>query len=192
MSEADTKKTAAQRSGSGAPRLSREEVGEVYRRYGDLLLRRCRIVLGDDALADDAFQEAFVNIIRYGAAFRRADAPLRWLYTVCDNACFGQLRKRKRHDDKVDAAERAALAGSTVRPHVLTAQLEARSEVLRFLGGLEETDYRIAVLSFVDGLSQGDVGRELSLSRQTVNKRLTRIREQAQQHRKQLIEGAET
>ena len=62
--------------------LSNSEVARVYRRYGHLMLRRCRVLLPDDTLADDALQDAFIKLMRFGAELQQADAKLRWLYTM--------------------------------------------------------------------------------------------------------------
>ena len=48
---------AAQMSEHTKGELSREEVAEVYRRHGYLLEERCRRILRDDALAEDAMQQ---------------------------------------------------------------------------------------------------------------------------------------
>ena len=66
----------------------------IYRIYGPRLLRRCQATLRDRALADDAVQEVFVKLLRHGAGFRTADAPLGWLYRVADRCCF-DVRARK-------------------------------------------------------------------------------------------------
>jgi RNA polymerase sigma-70 factor (ECF subfamily) len=76
--------------------LRTDEVSDLYAKYGFFLLRRCRTILRDPGLADDALQEAFVKILRSGGAVRDADEPLRWLYRVVDRCCFDALRKRRR------------------------------------------------------------------------------------------------
>ena len=65
--------------------LSNSEVARVYRRYGHLMLRRCRVVLRDETLADDALQEAVIKLMRYGAELQQVDAKLRWLYRVTES-----------------------------------------------------------------------------------------------------------
>jgi RNA polymerase sigma factor (sigma-70 family) len=149
--------------------LGSEEVAALYARYGFFLLRRCRTILRDGALADDALQEAFVKIMRGGASIREADEPLRWLYRVVDRCCFDVLRKRRRSvetpsEDEGPSALHPALA------------IELRDVVVRMLATFDETEMRIAVLLFVDGLSQGEIAQEIGLSRVTVNKKVRAIR----------------
>ena len=152
---------------SGQNGLSREEAEEVYRRYGHLLLRRCRAVMRDDAAADDALQECFVKIIRYGKAYRAAETKLGWLYQVVDNCCYDAFRRR---------APRAApeVADQVDEPRAGCPTTRILAE--RALRRLPTGERRIALLAFVDGVSQGEIAAEVGASRQTVNKKLAAIR----------------
>jgi RNA polymerase sigma-70 factor (ECF subfamily) len=152
--------------------LTTEEVAVLYERYGYFLLRRCKVILRDPALADDALQEAFVKVLRSGAAVRRADEPLRWLYRVADRCCFDVLRRRRRSPETLAPDE-----GSSRHPSV---DIELRDAVLRLLDALDEEQMRIAVLLFVDGMSQGEIAAEVGVSRITVNKRVQTIRARAE------------
>ena len=59
--------------------------------------------------------------------------------------------------------------------------IELRNAILRLLDGLDETMQRVAVMAFVDGLTQAEIGEELGLSRVTINKRVQTLRAQAEQ-----------
>jgi RNA polymerase sigma-70 factor, ECF subfamily len=148
--------------------LGSEEVSALYAKYGFFLRRRCRTILRDEALADDALQEAFVKVMRGGAAIREADEPLRWLYRVVDRCCFDALRKLRRAAETTGEAE-----GASAHPGVA---IELRDAVLRLLGTFDEKQMRIALLLFVDGLSQGEIAEEVGVSRVTVNKKIQAIR----------------
>jgi RNA polymerase sigma-70 factor (ECF subfamily) len=152
--------------------LRTEEVSALYAKYGFFLLRRCRTILRDAALADDALQEAFVKVMRGGAAIREADEPLRWLYRVVDRACFDALRKRRRSVESPSDDE-----GETAHPSVA---IEARDAVLRLVGTLDEDEMRIAIHLVVDGMSQGEIAEEVGVSRVTVNKKVQAIRARAE------------
>jgi RNA polymerase sigma-70 factor, ECF subfamily len=148
--------------------LRSEEVSALYEKYGFFLLRRCRTILRDEALADDALQEAFVKVMRGGGSIREADEPLRWLYRVVDHCCFDTLRKRRRSVETQSESE-----GASAHPAVA---IELRDAVLRLLGTFDEQQMRIALLLFVDGLSQGEIAEEVGVSRVTVNKKIQAIR----------------
>lgn len=163
---------------SQSGQLTNLEVGELYRRYGHLVLRRCRIVLRDDGLADDALQEVFVKVMRYGVSIRDAESPLRWLYRASDRVCFDALGKRKRRSEVSDGAL-AEPAG----PHP-DGRAEARDTVMNFLRQLNNKHRAVAVLAYVDGLDQGSIATELGTSRQSVNKVIKKIRERAERFSK--------
>jgi RNA polymerase sigma-70 factor (ECF subfamily) len=129
------------------------------------------MILRDPVLADDVLQEAFVKVLRNTESLRAADEPLRWLYRVVDHSCFDALRKRRRAVESPSEVE-----GTSAHP---STTIEVRDAVLRLLGTLAEDEMRIAMLLFVDGLSQGEIAEEVGVSRVTVNKKLQAIRARA-------------
>jgi RNA polymerase sigma factor (sigma-70 family) len=147
-------------------------IASLYERYGFLLRRRCLLLLRDEALADDALQDAFVRLLKQGDAIELADRPLRLLYRVIDTTCFDHLRRRR-----VRRVEEPA-ADDPVGSHP-DVSLEIRDAALRLLDSLSDPDRRIAVLAFVDGMTQGEIADEVGLSRVTVNKRVESLRVRA-------------
>lgn len=158
---------------------SAADLDVLYRRYGYLLRRRCRVLLRDHALADDALHEAFVNVMRHRERFAAADEPLRFLYRTVDNACFDQLRKRKRRREDAVSAD----APEAAHPGI---DVELRNVIVEMLAELDDDERTIAVCAFVDGMSQGDIADEIGLSRVTINKKIRSIRERA----RSFFEGA--
>ena len=148
--------------------LTSGEVADIYRQYLPFLVRRCRRLIRDDAGADDLLQEAFVKILRHGSAYREVDSKLPWLYRVVDNCCFS-ARERRREQPATPAELDRTGAGHYP---ATVSRIAAR----RALGRLTPPSRRIAVLALVDGLSQGQIGAEVGVSRQTVNRRLRSIR----------------
>jgi RNA polymerase sigma-70 factor (ECF subfamily) len=152
--------------------LSNREVAELHRRYGFFLRRRCLVLLRRPALADDAFQEVFLKLMRSGAGIRTADEPLRWLYRVTDRTCFDQLRKTK-HSRRTESIDDVVLP-----PHP-GVEADVRQAALELLDKLDEDDQQIAVMAFVDGMTQQEIADELGYSRMTIIKRIARLRERA-------------
>ncbi|HEV3193874.1 MAG TPA: sigma-70 family RNA polymerase sigma factor [Polyangiaceae bacterium] len=157
-----------------AAALTHDEATALYRRYGFFLRRRCALLVRDAGLVDDAMQEAFMRFIRSGAELREMEQPLWWLYRVVDRCCFDQLRrgKRLRHADPIEQHTDAAFAHPGVA-------IEIRDAVLSLLTELDDRERNIAVLAFVDGMTQGEIAAELGTSRVTVNKKIQGIRERA-------------
>jgi RNA polymerase sigma-70 factor, ECF subfamily len=154
--------------GEGAESLDGDEVAEIYRRYGPRLLRRCRRVLRDDALAEDALQDAFVKLMRHGAAYRDADSKLGWLRRVVDNCCF-DVRERR---------QRSPVTGEEPRLRYLrpTGAAEVQAQARSLLGRLRHSEQAVTVLAYVEGASQGQIADELGRCRQSINKKLQLLR----------------
>lgn len=155
--------------------LSEKEVADVYQGFGHLVLRRCRAILRNDALADDALQDVFVRLMRYGNSFREAENKVRWLYRVSDNVCFDLFRKQQAWREQPE--ENADNASSVTMPPAHSQHVaEDRDLALRLVRALDPEQQTIAVLYYLDGLSQAEIGVELKLSRQTINKKIDQIR----------------
>jgi RNA polymerase sigma-70 factor (ECF subfamily) len=186
---------AARRSMPAAPGdllvrgLSAAEVSDVYQRYGALLSRRCRLLLRDPALADDAVQELLSVLLRRGEGFRAADAPYRWLCRAADRACIDLLRRGRHLRAAADIDEMDPVG---VAPGM---DPEARFAVVESLAKLDEGQQLLAIMLFVDGITQSEAAAELGVSRVTVNKRAQELRAQLRMSHApapSAVEGART
>ena len=70
------------------------QVTDLYRKYGAVIYSRCRRLLKDDALAEDATQEVFVRVMRHIESAPDDQAALAWIYRISTNYCLNQLRDR--------------------------------------------------------------------------------------------------
>jgi RNA polymerase sigma factor (sigma-70 family) len=161
-------------------KLTNAEVAEIHRRYGYFLWRRCRHILRDPAAADDALQDLFVKIMDKGGPLRTMDFPLRWMYRVANRCCLDHLRRHRRlrdhdplPDDPLDPGPQPGI------------RAEVRDAVLKLLAELSDKEREVALLAFLDGLSQSEISLTVGWSRPTVNKKIQGIRERAER----LLEG---
>ena len=157
--------------------VTSDELAELYRRYGHLVLRRCRSILRDEAEALDAMQDVFVRALRYSRSIDRAESRLGWLYRTAERCCFDRLRKGSRQVTvEPQTLERVARSGID-SPQ---AAAEAREVILAFLGRFDEKVQRVAVLHYVDGMPQEEIASTLGWSRRTVGKKLGLVRRRAE------------
>lgn len=154
--------------------LNNREIADLYERYGHLVLERCRRILRDPGLADDAVQNTFIKLMQHGAGMRTAQSPLGYLYRTAHRCCLDLVSKHARR------VERVLPPPSTDHPD---PRFEARELVASLLAELRPRDREIAVRFFLEGASQGEVADALGLSRQSVNKHVQKIRERAEQLR---------
>ncbi len=146
------------------------DVEEMYRRYGPMVLRRCRRLLGDEEQALDAMQDTFVRLIRYQQRLT-AQAPSSLLYRMATHVCLNRIRSRKRAP---------ATANTELLERIATDEgVEERSlsrTILDRLFGREPVSTRmIAVLHWHDGLTLAETAAEVGLSVSGVRKRLRKL-----------------
>jgi len=148
------------------------DVEALSHRYGAMVLRRCRRLLGDEDEALDACQDVFVRVLerreRLDAAY-----PSSLLFRIATNVCLNRIRDRGRRPTTRDEELLASIACADAPG----AGSEARL-VLDWLFGRQPVSSRtIAVLHFVDGLTLEDVARQTNLSVSGVRKRLRKLRQ---------------
>ena len=162
------------------------EVGEAYRRYGALVLRRCQRILRDRAAAEDALQDVFVRLWRYGNAFRVAESKVLWLYRVADRCCFDRLTRRGARVE----INLANASGALVDEASHGKSVEDREVVMCFLDRFDDRVKQVAVLHYLDEMTQEEIAAATGWSRQTVFKKLAFLRDRAAALRMRLCGGA--
>ena len=155
-------------------------VEALYRRYGPLVFRRARTLLGSDEAAWDVVQEVFIRALRSREGFRNEASPTTWLYRITTNYCFNLTRDRIRQRAKI--AERsgegspalvgpASPGGDSQEVHLLLAELLAKIPVELC---------EVAVYYYVDQMNQDEIAATVGTSRKTVGNRLREFRARAQ------------
>lgn len=143
------------------------DVDAAYRRYGAMVLRRCRRLVRDEGKALDAMHDVFVNLLRAKERLE-GSAPASLLMRMATNVCLNQLRSERRRPEDPDDAALLAIAAAE-EPG---ARSVARLALGKLLGREQESTRVMAVLHLVDGLTLDEVGREVGLSAAAVRKRL--------------------
>jgi RNA polymerase sigma-70 factor (ECF subfamily) len=160
------------------------DVESLYRRYGDLVLGRCRTLLGSDADAQEACQEIFLRVHRYSASFRGDASPSTFLFRVTTNHCLNVLRtRRRRPEDSEDDLSFVA--------DVMKDRAEARELLDRVLAGQDEKTMQCIVYHLLDGMTHEETGKLVGLSGAAVRKRLAKFRREVAARTPSLFVGVE-
>jgi RNA polymerase sigma-70 factor (ECF subfamily) len=151
------------------------DVEDFYRRYGPMVLRRCRKLLRSDAQAQDAMQDVFVQVLSHE---ERLDdtAPAALLLRIATNVCLNRLRSARRRPEDRDDELLLRIASSGSDSEGLMA---ARGMLARLFGGegpLGASSQTIAVMHLVDGMTLEEVASEAGMSVSGVRKRLRTLR----------------
>ena len=75
--------------------LDTAAIERLYRSHGHAVLRRARLLLGNEADAQEALQEVFAALLRAPQDLRSAGSALGWLYQATTHFCLNQLRNRR-------------------------------------------------------------------------------------------------
>ncbi len=169
---------------AAAQRGSLDAFNELVLAYQDQVYNLAYRIMGDPASASDATQEAFISAFHHIKGFRGKypSSFKSWLMRIVSNACYDELRRRKRHpttsieDFEVEEEANPALVSETEGPETFTE----RQELARALEDGIQTlppDQRVTlVLADVQGFSYQEIAEATDTPLGTVKSRLARAR----------------
>lgn len=147
------------------------DIPALYRRYGDLVLGRCRTILRNDADAQDAMQEVFLKLHRFRDSFRGDASPSTFLYRITTTTCLNRIRGNKRRREE-PVAELPAIAHTDS----VLDQLALRDVLDQLLLDADPTTRECLVYHYVDGMTHEETGEMVGLSGAAVRKRIAGFR----------------
>jgi len=162
-----------------AARSEQTALAELYDRYGRLAYGLAVRVLRDEALAEDAVQEAFLAVWRAAPRFvpERGRAST-WILTLVHRRAVDLVRReeRRRADSLAAAPEHG---GAAADDHVVL-RLQ-RQRVQQALGLLPDPQREALELAYYGGFTQSELAERLGQPLGTIKSRmfagLTRMRE---------------
>lgn len=140
-------------------------IEELYAKYGPMVLRRARGILGEEQAARDAMQEVFLRALRERASFRGEASPVTWLYRITTNFCLNKIRDGARRRELMDQQGPASEASPEASP-------EDRQTLAAILLRVPEELREIAIYYWVDEMNQDEIAEMVGVSRRTVGNRL--------------------
>ncbi|MBM3145367.1 MAG: sigma-70 family RNA polymerase sigma factor [Chloroflexi bacterium] len=152
--------------------------------YQDRLYTQAYRVMGEQGAAEDATQEAFISAYRKLHTYRGGSFQA-WLLRIVTNACYDELRRRKRKpvsslEPRDQQGEEIESPGWMVDPGELPEETLQKKElaaaIQRCLDQLS-TDFRMVVLLVdVQGLDYRQAAQVIEKPMGTVKSRLARAR----------------
>jgi len=158
----------------------------LMRRYNGKLFRIARAILKDDADAEDALQDAYLDAYRRIGAFR-GDASLgTWLTRIVINQALMRLRKHKRdrvvvpfggsNATEAEQPEAHVADDRSESPPTATLRAEIRKVLERRIDELPMAFRTVFILREVEDLTVEETAACLSIPAATVRTRLFRAR----------------
>jgi RNA polymerase sigma-70 factor (ECF subfamily) len=159
---------------------------ELASRHRRRIEHLCRRFFSDAELVRDLTQECFLRAFA-GLAGYRAEMPFAaWIRTIAVNACYDELRRRRRKPEELVAD----FAGGELEwidlvnhasPEELTGEAEERREAYtlahRLLDSLRPEDRMVLVLKDSEGMGVGEIAATLGWSEAKVKIRAFRARQ---------------
>jgi RNA polymerase sigma-70 factor (ECF subfamily) len=162
----------------------RDAFATLVRRYEGELYGYLRRYLGDGELAEDVFQNTFLQVFTKLDQYEPGRPVRPWLYTIATHQAIDALRRQSRHQAVSLDQEREELAGADV-PQLLglletrlpgpleQLQGEERRQLVRAsVERLPDFLRQVVVLAYYQGLKYKDVADILGIPVGTVKSRL--------------------
>jgi RNA polymerase sigma-70 factor, ECF subfamily len=148
--------------------MQRGELESIFEKYGPMVLRRAKAILGNEDEAKDATQEVFIRAFLNAERFEHRSHVTTWLYRITTNVCLNWIRdaKRRRELNEEHFGDRQSAAMPTNDRYVLARKL---------LGEAEESWALAAIYVHVDGMSHAEAAKLLGVSRRTIGNLLLRF-----------------
>jgi RNA polymerase sigma-70 factor (ECF subfamily) len=155
--------------GNGNDSAEQRALHELYRAHGCMVYARCRRLLRDRALAEDALHETFLRVRPYLTSVGHESELVPLLCRIATNYCLKVLRRRTLQARFLDSD--VLHVSSPGHDEALT-----RFHAKQALEHLPEQTRRVVLLTYAAGMTQDEVARSLGISRRTVVYRLSELR----------------
>jgi len=139
-------------------------------------------IMGEPDSAADATQEAFISAYRAIRSFRGGSFKA-WLLRIVTNACYDEIRRRKRRPDASldalyveDEATDASLVTHSENPESYAQRMDLQAAIMTCLQGLTDEQRTVSVLSDIEGMSYEEIAQVVGTALGTVKSRLSRAR----------------
>ncbi len=150
--------------------------------YQDTAFTVAYRIMGESEAAADATQEAFISTFRKLHQFR-GDSFKSWLMRIVTNACYDELRRRKRRPAdsieemyEIQPAVETPLHSQQENPEVYAQRSELTSAIQDCIDALPDDQRVIAVLADVEEYAYQEIAEITGLALGTVKSRLSRAR----------------
>ncbi len=142
----------------------------LYQRHARRVYAVVRRLAGDDALAEDWAQEAWVRVIRALPGFRGDSQFSTWLHRVAVNSALHGRRGRERKAGRETAIDDSFATRGAAGDPLLRMKLE------RAMERLPEGMRRVLVLHDVEGYTHEEIGEMLGINSGTCKSQLFKAR----------------
>jgi len=150
---------------------ARQQVTALFEAHALGLVKLAKVMLGDQSIAEDVVQDAFVGMYRKWASLQDRDKALGYLRISVLNGCRTAHRNRTRRDRALLLAPDGAGIVSAEESALID---EANREVLAALRALPARQREAVVLRHYLGLTEEQAAQAMKITRGTVKSATSR------------------
>ncbi|MBU0754338.1 MAG: sigma-70 family RNA polymerase sigma factor, partial [Planctomycetes bacterium] len=155
--------------------LKKGELGafkKLYDLHEAALFRLAMQILDNRADAEDALQNAFLNVFRKVSEFKGSASLSTWLYRIVVNACL-KIREKRPAMERIDRVPEPPAASAQKDPAVL----EAHEALKRALPDLPLQQRMVFTLAEVEGFEMNRISEILNIQPSTARFHLFKAKE---------------
>ena len=168
---------------------------QLFARYRRRISAYVYGLLNDHGRAEDITQEVFISALR---RLRETERPISfkpWIYEIARNACIDEFRRLSRAtlvsleaESEPHGMAPRQLADH-ITPEVRWERKQQLGDVFGAFTSLSDNQHKILVLRELEGLSYGEIGERMGMSRPMVESTLFRARRRLTQEYDELASG---
>ena len=164
------------------------DVEELFRLYGNDVLRMCNVYLRKQSLAEDAFQDVFVKVMTRSDSYRGDSDIKYWILSIARNVCLDYLKSSymKRTSFMGDLLDKTKpqseekkrikpLPGNQVEERLIDA-MDTSNPLLDAVQNLPAKYKDVILLRFYFDMDNEAIAKQLGITESTVRSRLMRAR----------------
>ncbi len=156
--------------------IREKDFEELYRKYGPMVMRRCRFILKDEEKANDAFQETFLKLFERRTKLSNVCASL--FFTTATRVCLNVIRSDKyRNGPQIDQLSATIIDNASMLQEEVT-------DVSLLLDCIfqkrDSKDREIAIYHFVDCYTLEETAQKMKMSVSGVRKRIATLKKHAE------------
>jgi RNA polymerase sigma-70 factor (ECF subfamily) len=147
-------------------------IEQLYREYGDLVLRRARRIMGSESDAQEILQELFMSFMQRPQQLEGQRSMIAWLYGATTHLCLNTLRNRNNRVRLLN--ERAPASGAPA------SNPESALGAQQLVASLPEALAQVAVYYYLDEMTHDEIAEVIGCSRRQVGNLLQKIQQRLQ------------
>ena len=156
-----------------ALRGDKDAFGDIFDRYGGLMLRTAYSIVKDQDIAEDAVQNALIQAWQHLPSLRETGALRPWLLRIVVNQCISFKRRlaRSRMFLYQSFSEQETFLASQVADYA-KGRMERSWDLAQAVEQLPVKQQNVIALHYYQGMTLPEISQRLQISENTLKKRI--------------------